>query len=174
MPNFTTQNGEASYNWSTRITVGDVLRVQEKTGVLLPSLADDGCKPLGELRDDLKKLVDILWVLVEPQAEKANVTDEKFVQSLGGEGIYGGYMALVEGLKDFFLESPDKEHVGKMIGAIMSKAAEVVNYQGQVTEKAVQQVNQMKVEQLVKKSGSPASGSQGSSGSNRGRSRSKS
>ena len=57
---------------------------------------------LASLTDDIVKGVDVLYVLCSEQAEKNNVTDEQFGQSLSGDVLFDGINAMVEALIDFF------------------------------------------------------------------------
>lgn len=158
MPSFV-DNHDPPRRWDMRITAGTILRVQSQSDLLLTSLVDDGCQSLGELRDDWAKLVDIVWAVVEPQAKAENVRVEQFVEGLGGEALYHAYIALAEGLRDFFLESPDKVPIGEMVGAILDKARELTNYQQQVAKPMLEEIRNLKVESLVQTQLTAASGS---------------
>ena len=47
-------------------------------------------------------LVDLLWVLVQPQAEAQNVSDEEFGRSLAGDAIDRATKAFLDALVAFF------------------------------------------------------------------------
>jgi hypothetical protein len=51
-------------------------------------------------------LVEVLWMLVHPQADKAGVSPEEFGRALKAQAIRDAYAALKDAIADFFL-NPD-------------------------------------------------------------------
>ena len=88
--------------WTIDITVGSCKRVRQKTGVVITDLLAEKMKPLAELVSNQELLVDVLYVLCEPQAEKEGVTDEQFGEAMAGDSLDDAYHAFMGGLADFF------------------------------------------------------------------------
>src|SRR5690606_36486963 len=86
--------------WAIAINVATARRVKDLAGVDLLS-ASDG-KLLHELADDPMLLANVLWAIVQPQAQSREVSDEQFGQALGGESIDKATTALLQELVDFF------------------------------------------------------------------------
>ncbi len=89
-------------SWDIAINVASIKRVRGLMGLDLAGLFGDEFKPLAELLGDPCKFVDVLWVLVEPQAKAIAVSDEQFGESLGGESLMNAADAFCEELADFF------------------------------------------------------------------------
>lgn len=51
--------------------------------------------PIGKLEADPMSLSDLLWLLCHEQAEKAQITEEQFQKTLGGE-VFDGAIAAIE------------------------------------------------------------------------------
>ena len=88
--------------WEVQINVSQVRRVRGLAGVDLNKLLDEKCQPLGELLADPCRLVDVLYALCKEQADKAEVTDQQFGESLGGDVLEEAAHAFLEELIDFF------------------------------------------------------------------------
>lgn len=99
MPQFTDINGR---DWQLRITVADVRRVRDATGIDIGKILDKDCQPLDDLASDVCKMVDVLYVLCKPQADKLGMTDEQFGESLAGDCIEHACYALLEAIAYFF------------------------------------------------------------------------
>lgn len=86
--------------WRIIITVGAIRRVQQLTGVdLLEAITTDLPQ---RLVHNPVLLVDILYALCKPQAEKDGITDEQFGEAMGGDSIESATTAFLEELVDFF------------------------------------------------------------------------
>jgi len=87
--------------WLIHVNVSAVKRVRDLTKVDLPGLIGEG---LGKLLEDPVEFVNVLYVLVKPQADSRNppVTDEEFGAALGGDTLERAADAFVEELIDFF------------------------------------------------------------------------
>ena len=91
--------------WSIDITVDAIRRVQGLCNINLADLTASGSgdQPLlTRLETDIVLLCDVIFSLVQPQAERQGVTDVDFGRSLGGEGIAQAHDAFWEELRDFF------------------------------------------------------------------------
>ena len=98
----------ADRTWTVSINVNTIKRVRDVLGIDLLSIAgggeENGKDPplLYRLSDDPVLLVNVLYVVCEPQCTKLGVSDEDFGASLGGDSIETAVNALLDGLIDFF------------------------------------------------------------------------
>lgn len=106
MASFTTSNGQT---WELNLTIADIKRVRnadidnEGEGPIDLLALDSGSPPLlTRIGIDVALLCDIIYVLVQPQADKAGVSSEDFGSLLGGDTIAAASDAFYEALADFF------------------------------------------------------------------------
>src|SRR6266852_4935338 len=129
MHTFKDANGKVQ--WQLEITVSSIRRVRALAGVDLLTLVKDGFKPLGELVGDAVRLADVLWALVQPQAERLAVSDEDFGRALYGDVIALAAEAFVEELVDFFPDAKARANLrraltsGKQAADILMRRATV-------------------------------------------------
>lgn len=88
--------------WEVVIDVAAVRRVRAAVGLDLLALAENGARPLGELLGDAVLVVEVLYVLCEPQAKAASVSDEDFGRLFAGDVLEAATDAFTEELVDFF------------------------------------------------------------------------
>jgi len=91
----------ANRRWNLSINVGTVKRVRELTDVDLLAILDRP-QMLSELAGDAVRFFDVLFVMIKPQADQLQVTDEMFGESLDGAVIESATNAFLEALVDFF------------------------------------------------------------------------
>jgi len=94
--------------WVLAVNVVTCRRVKARLDIHLPGLAEDRAKGLVELLGDALRLVDVLYVLCQDQAEKAGVTDEQFGEAMAGDALAAAADAFVEAWTDFF-HGPQQE-----------------------------------------------------------------
>ena len=88
-------------DWQIELTIGAARRVRDLLGVNLLEL-DKGDPPLlTQLGTDEMLLVDVIYCLIKPQADAAEVTDEMFGCSLDGEAVWSACNAFYAELIDF-------------------------------------------------------------------------
>lgn len=95
----------AGREWTVEINVSAVKRVRKLLDVDLLKVLDkepDGGTLLGRLGSDLALLVDVLFVLVKPDADERNVTDDDFGRAFSGDVIMDARTAFLGALTDFF------------------------------------------------------------------------
>ncbi len=93
---------EKKNTWDIDLTIGSVKQVQKLLGVNLLDL-DGGDPPLlTRLGTDLVLLVDVIYVLVKEQTDKADMSDVEFGLALNGEAISAAQEAFYEELVLFF------------------------------------------------------------------------
>jgi hypothetical protein len=118
MPSFKDTNGR---EWLVTLNVAQIKRVRVRLKINLADLQEGNL--LVRLSDPVT-LVDVLFVLVQPQAEENSVTDEQFAAGLGGDTLYSASTALLEALCDFFPE-PQRTLLRKTWRATVARQAEV-------------------------------------------------
>lgn len=138
MATFRDGNGR---EWHINVTVADVKRVKEQTGLLLTNLVEEKLLPLASLVSDPVALVDTIWVLIEPQAKVAGLTDEQFAQSLSGDSLEQATGAFMEALTDFF---PKRQ--SEILKNLLSKQKEL---QSALADRAQVELSRLTVEQLI-------------------------
>ena len=105
MKSFTDNKGRT---WTFEVTVATVKRVRALCKVDLNSIVelDKNNKPSAELLERLSSdpvlLVDVLYAVCKPQADKQNITDEDFGEAMAGDAIEHATTALLEEIIDFF------------------------------------------------------------------------
>ena len=97
--------------WMLEVTVATVKRVRGLCKVDLNSIIelDKNNKPSAELLERLSSdpvlLVDVLFAVCKPQADKLGITDEDFGEAMAGDAIEYATNALLEEIIDFFPEA---------------------------------------------------------------------
>ncbi len=109
--------------WTIEITIGAVKRVRDLLGINLTQLAE-GTPPLITRLADLMLLVDTIYCIVKPDADKAGITDVQFGSSLDGDAIKSANDAFWEDLENFTrsLGRPDEAMAIKKQRLMMSIA----------------------------------------------------
>ncbi|GEM_PF-2209071 len=97
--------------WDLELNVSGVRRVRDECQVNLYE-ALDGQLVL-KLSTDPVLMADVLWAIVEPQAE--GVTADQFGEALLGEWFDGAIKAFIEGLQGFFAHPGQRKALAKMI-----------------------------------------------------------
>jgi hypothetical protein len=98
----------AGRTWSLSVNVDAVKRVRSLLSVDLLELGEG--KLLEKIAADDVMLVDIIYVLVKPEADAQKVTDVDFGRAMAGDAIDAAWKAFLEELSDFF-RSPAKRRV---------------------------------------------------------------
>jgi len=106
--------------WQISLNVGTVKRIYRMTDVDILDVKDG--RLLMELGDDMCKLADVLFAIVEPQATKREITDEQFGEALGGDTLHEATEALVSELICFFLQY--RPRTGRILEALWAKVKE--------------------------------------------------
>ena len=108
MKSFTDNKGRT---WTLEVTVATVKRVRGLCKIDLNSIVelDKNNKPSAELLERLSSdpvlLVDVLYAVCKPQADKQNISDEDFGEAMAGDAIEHATTALLEEVINFFPES---------------------------------------------------------------------
>lgn len=99
----------AGRTWAVSVDVATVKRVRSLVDVDLLDLE----KSMPAIADPVT-LCDVLYAIVQPQAEKAGVTDEQFGAAMGGDTLDAASNALLESLTLFF-SGPRRETLRKVL-----------------------------------------------------------
>lgn len=110
MPKFTDNKGQ---EWPVEVTVGTVKRVRKLLDVDLLEIL--GGKLIEKLRIDPVFLVDLLYVVVKPEADALKVTDEDFGYRMAGQAIEDGTSALLEAIVSFFPSPGDRANLKQIL-----------------------------------------------------------
>ena len=151
MANFKDNSGR---EWDVAINVATVKRVKDLLGVNLFALLSDRLKGLGELLADPVRFVDVLYVIVKPQADAAGVTDEQFGGSLGGDTLQAAAEAFLEALGAFMPTVAGRE----ALRAVLEKGRQALDLLGARTTAAVAALDAEALvkEMLEKRAAAPA------------------
>lgn len=92
--------------WEISLPIGTVLRVKassEGRFDLFEPWKDHGGKPLQEvLWENLGELYELLWYIVEPQAEAKRITAAQFGELVAADCLISARFAFFEEWRDFF------------------------------------------------------------------------
>lgn len=103
----------AGRDWTISINVATVKRLRDVLQVDLMDVIEGDL--LRRLYSDPILLVDVVYVLVKPQADELGVTDEQFGAAMGGDSIEFATKAMVEEIVDFFPNRRDRERAKKVL-----------------------------------------------------------
>jgi len=106
----------AGREWTITLTIDAAKRVRDLLGVNLLQLEAGEPPLLTRLGTDVILLCDVIFALVKPQADAANVTDEEFGAALGGEAILAAQTAFYEELV-LFSRSLGRRDLAKAVEA---------------------------------------------------------
>ena len=88
--------------WDVRILTGHLRPLREEFGIDLRDALKPEENSLAEALGDPEKFGQVLWVLVQPQAEAAGITPEAFAFRFDGEALESAGTALFKAVWDFF------------------------------------------------------------------------
>ncbi len=88
--------------WQLSISIGSIALVRDLLKVDIYGLFEKNMEPLNNLMRDPCQLVNVLYVLVKRQAEKAGVSDEDFGYAFDGDVLLAASDAFMEELVLFF------------------------------------------------------------------------
>ena len=126
--------------WVVHCDVGTIARVRRETGCDLAKLLASK-EALQELADDPVRLVEVIWSVIEPQAETRSVSPEDFGSSLVGDAIERATDALVEAIIDFF---PKRR--GNLLRQLVEKTKSL---ETAISQKIEKQIEGLTVESLT-------------------------
>ncbi len=96
----------ADREWTIDMTIGAIKRVKDLYNVDLLSLdkpESEGSEPLlTRLGIDIALLIDVVYGLIKPQADKEKVDAQTFGEALGGDSVKDAMNAFYDELVNFF------------------------------------------------------------------------
>ena len=130
--------------WEIKINVASIRRVREMLGIDLATFLDDRMQQLGELLNKPERFVDVLFVLLQGQAEKYGISDVQFGEMMAGEILETASEQFVQELLDFF-PSAKMRVVGREVIAKAKQLSE------EMAQQAKQRIGQINVTEEAKK-----------------------
>ncbi len=103
--------------WVIQIHVAAIKKCRALLDVDLPNLMEDGFTKLAATVADVVKLIDILYVLCQDQANERKVTDEDFGRAMWGDVMESASNAFIKELIDFFPGALRREGLLKVMEA---------------------------------------------------------
>ena len=111
--------------WTLEVNVAAIKRVRGLCKVDLNSIVevDSENRPTARLLEQLSSdpvlLVDVLYAICKPDADKQGVTDEEFGEAMAGDAIEQATEALLDEIVDFF-PSAKRQVMRKILNAARS------------------------------------------------------
>ena len=106
--------------WNLAITIATVRRVRKDLDVDL--LNKDMAAVLETVVCDPVMLCDVLFLIVEKEAQRLGVNDEAFGEAMGGDALEEGAKAFLGALGDFTPNPRDRARVGKALDTLLEAA----------------------------------------------------
>lgn len=141
--------------WSIRIDVNAVKRVKEDCAVELLDIAKGDANAIAVVLANPAILINVLFSVCKPQAEKLGITGEEFASGVVGDVIETATTALIEGIADFFPASRRK--------VLRAALAKVMEADAMAVQNAATAIASLDVQSLLQKSGGPSTSSPGAS-----------
>ena len=119
----------AGRTWDATITVDTVKRLRQLGDIDFLEIVDENAKLIERLTCDPILLVDTIYLVIKPQADDQNVTDEDFGRAMAGDAIADATMALLRSIADFFSNARERAMIHQMLDASVEageKAREIV------------------------------------------------
>jgi len=130
----------AGRTWAVRVTVDTIRRVRALTDTDLMCVV--GGDLLERLAADPVLLVDVIYSIIKPDADKLGVTGEMFGESLAGDVIESAADAMMGAIVDFF---PKRR--GRVLAAILEKSKKI---EDESMDRAMEWVDALTRESLTK------------------------
>jgi hypothetical protein len=157
MHTFKDRTGRA---WNMEATYASYARVRAQTGVSLFDIATEQRKSLEQLADPFT-LGQVIWAMVEKEAEGRGVTPEQFFAEFDGETLDRAYTALIDEMV-FFCQPRTRKILAATVERV--RAAEVAA--GQVVDQRMPEITAAIDEEIARwTSGSSGTSSPESSAS---------
>ncbi len=140
--------------WIVEIDTSTLRRVKAVTGVNLLECVEGDL--IERLSSDVLLLVDVLYAILQPQADQQQITDEQFGEGLAGDVITDATTALLEAMVAFFPEPRRRllKTAAAKYAAVQTKAMEMVQAKLDSPELEKQLIDQLRIDLTLEKSSS--------------------
>ncbi len=140
--------------WVVEIDTSTLRRVKAVTGVNLLECVEGDL--IERLSSDVLLLVDVLYAILQPQADQQQITDEQFGEGLAGDVITDATTALLEAMVAFFPEPRRRllKTAAAKYAAVQTKAMEMVQAKLESPELEKQLIEQLRIDLTLVKSNS--------------------
>ena len=140
--------------WIVEIDTSTLRRVKAVTGVNLLECVEGDL--IERLSSDVLLLVDVLYAIIQPQADQQQITDEQFGEGLAGDVITDATTALLEAMVAFFPEPRRRllKTAAAKYAAVQTKAMEMVQAKLDSPELEKQVIDQLRIDLTPEKSSS--------------------
>ncbi len=140
--------------WVVEIDTSTLRRVKAVTGVNLLECVEGDL--IERLSSDVLLLVDVLYAILQPQADQQQITDEQFGEGLAGDVITDATTALLEAMVAFFPEPRRRllKTAAAKYAAVQTKAMEMVQAKLDSPELEKQLIDQLRIDLTPEKSSS--------------------
>jgi len=128
--------------WDLQITVEAIKRVKSALGIDLGNIHQGDPPQSARLDTDVVLLIDVIYVILRPQADAKGVSDVEFGESLGGDAAFAAREAFWRSLIDFF----QRLHRTDAVAAIAKQMALVA----EVIQMATQEIERISIEETAK------------------------
>lgn len=144
----------AQREWDVALNIDTLKRVKQRLDIDL--MAKNLLEVLQHVIGNYVVLGDVLFVVVQPQAELAKVTDVEFGRSLAGDSIDHATLALLDAIRDFTPNPRDRARVGMLLETITAAATTFHALADEAMTRAAKEVPE-KIRSGLQFSSSPAS-----------------
>ena len=108
MHSFTDAEGRS---WSIAMTFDSLTRVRSVCQVDLTRLSEGDPPLLARLDEDLMLLGELIWILIEPEAARKNISGDDLARAMTAEALAAAREAFWGELLDFFQHLARTDHV---------------------------------------------------------------
>jgi len=119
-------------DWTIAVNVDAIKRVKGLLDVDLRDVVQKDNRLIERLYSDELFLCDVAYVLVKPEADAKNISDEDFGRAMAGDTLEFALAAIMGELSDFFRKPEQREALRKAIAklnAFQDKLIAVINQQ---------------------------------------------
>jgi len=147
--------------WTLNMTIGAVKRVRAGRRVNLldplsqrrPAKAMHKIPLLTRIQMDLELLIDVIWLIIKPEADGLGVTDLQFVDALGGDAARDAYEAFMNEWRDFFQRlhhETERDAIAANLALVVEDDQRRAALVPRVTQAALSQVEALRQKALAK------------------------
>jgi len=139
MKRFTDARGR---DWTVEINVSAIRRVRDLLDIDLTALDEQDGALIKTLHDDPITLVDVLYVICKPQADRDGITDVQFGEGMAGDAIAHATEALIGEIINFTPSQRDR----KRLETVYSMITRMVEKGHDIADAQVAEINLEKIE----------------------------